>query len=84
MYTVINSRLGKTRFLKTLHPMLNFLFSVTPGFLLANIHTTTARVVSNKVSSSYTTFRALHNTNATGFCHTFQINAAVVTSLEAA
>ena len=43
------------RLRKTLHPMLTLIVSVTIGFLLAYIHITKARVVSNKVRRGYTT-----------------------------
>ena len=56
---------------------------VTTGFLLAGIHITKARVVSNKVKRSYTTFCVRHH-KCYRLCHTFQINAAVMTSLETA
>ena len=39
----------------------------------------TARVVNNKLRTSYTTFCVQHNTNSTGFCHTFQLNTASLT-----
>ena len=81
MYTVTYSHLAKN--VPSQNPPSNVnIFSVTTGFLLADIHITKAKIVSNKVRRSYNAFCVQHNTNDIGFCHIFQINATVVTSLE--
>ena len=77
MYVVTHSRIAKN--VPSQNPpswMLTLIFSVTTGFLLADIHIIKARIVSNKVRS-YTTFCVRRNTNAEGFCHTFQQNVDV-------
>ena len=72
-FTIYAITQSKTRLRKTLHPMLTFIFSVIMGLLLANIHITKARIVSNKVRRSCTTFWVRHNTNATAFATRFKL-----------